>query len=183
MAAQPHPMEAATEQPNVMPPQLSFRDLYALWRAGVLLSRDVPSLATELLSAGVSAKAVEDIAWMHDPVAAELEPAFARAAAELSEILPASNACAWRAAYLIAADIVSARVTPLLGAEALWRLSVELDLPEALLSFIYYASDYGEGPGDRASEEEWFDQQILSDASELLRVRPADGESAPRRAA
>ena len=159
-----------------MPTLLSFRDLYAAWQAGVILPGEVPPLVTDLLASGVKSAALEDISWMRDPVSADLMPAFFRAALELRELPPSPAASRWRAAYLTAEEIASARITPSRGVEILHRLCTELDMPDALTSFIYNDCDDGLGPGGRAVEEAWFDQQIVSAAGELLRERPADSK-------
>jgi hypothetical protein len=166
-----------------MPTHLTFRDICALWRAGVVLSEDVPALVSELLESGTASKALEDVAWLRSPVAAELEPLFARAATELREPPLSPTASRWRAGYVVAEQIVSGATRPRRGAEVLYRLCLELDVPDGLTSFIYYACDYGEGGEDRAAEEAWFDERILEDARELLAGRPEAGEGPPRAAA
>jgi hypothetical protein len=58
-------------------------------------------------------------------------------------------------------------------------LAHELDMPKPLRYFIYLAADYGEGPGDPATEEAWFDARIRESAQELIDLRSSLGESPP----
>ena len=162
-----------------MPTIGKFRDLLALWHSGVLLSEDVPSCASLLADHSDGAPSLLELSLLRKPVASELDPILARASRELGELPLDPVAASWRSAYLIAGWVSGGEVTPRRGAQHLHRLCLELDVPDALTSFIYFDADYGEGPGPREADEAWFDEQILLESRQLLGARPAGDEGPP----
>lgn len=81
------------------------------------------------------------------------------------------------ATELLVDGIESPAVVRLAGMTGATFWEIDPVLNEAFLEgnlphFVYLAADYGEGPGDRASEEAWFDARIIESARELLEHRP-----------
>jgi len=166
-----------------MPTIRRFRDILALWKTGILLSEDVASYASALAESGDASPAIEELSWLSKPIASELEPLLSRATRALGEIPPSPEAAAWRSAYIVAEWISAAEVSPRVGAQHMHRLCFDLNVPEALSSFIYYDSDYGLGPGPREADEAWFDERIRQEALRLTSSRAANLEGPPVAAA
>ena len=159
---------------------MSLRTLQARWTLDRIAPERVHEAATDLLCAGVETPAVVELAGMYHATYFQVGPVLERAVAEAGLGPMTREQALWRLAYEAARRIAGGAVTPLDGAAALWRLCNDLDMPVPLRYFVYLAADYGEGPGDRAAEEAWFDARIRETATDLLAAMPPDGESAPR---
>jgi hypothetical protein len=159
---------------------MDLRTLQAHWELGIIAPEKVPDAATELLVQGVESPAVIELAGLHVPTYWQVLPVFERLVEEHAlGPIPRDNAL-WRLAYATAHQITSGAISPLEGATRLWRICTDLGMPDALTYFVYLAADYGEGPGDRATEEAWFDARIREHAADLRAGMPEDGESPPR---
>ena len=148
------------------PMELSI--IQARWQVGALRPEEIPDLATELLTAGVESPAVVQLAGLVQADREEVAPLLAQAFAECGLQPMTDDDARWRLAFATARAIVDGAVTPLAGATTLWGLATDLGLPEPLRYFVYLAADYGEGPGDRATEAAWFDATIVETARGLL---------------
>jgi hypothetical protein len=153
--------------------------LQAQWKLGRIRSKDVHIAATQLLESGVDSPAVVRLAGMVGATSWEIDPVIEEAFAEGGLPPVEERTARWRLAYETARQLVAGELSPRDGAMTLWQLATELDMPEPLRNFVYLAADYGEGPGDRATEEAWFDARILETAQEVLALRPSLGEAPP----
>jgi hypothetical protein len=142
--------------------------LRALWKLGRIRPEEVHLAATELLVDGIESPAVVRLAGMTGATFWEIDPVLNEAFLEGNLSPYDATAARWQLAYETARRLVAGELKPLDGATILWDLATDLDLPEPLRYFVYLAADYGEGPGDRASEEAWFDARIIESARELL---------------
>lgn len=153
--------------------------LQARWKLGCIRPEGVHVAATQLLESGVDSPAVVRLAGMIGATFWEIDPVIEEAFAE-GDLPPVDMSTArWRLAYETARQLVAGELSPREAATTLWQLATELDMPKPLRYFVYLAADYGEGPGDRVTEEAWFDARILETAQELLALRPSVGESPP----
>ena len=162
---------------------MDFSLIAAQWKLGLIPPEQVPALAIEMMADGFDSPGVVALAILDRPTSADLEPLMERAAAELNLPELTQTAALWRVAYATAEDIVSGAIPPRQGAGILWDICNELEMPMLLRSFVYLAADYGEGPGDAATEAAWFDNRIRESAHELLQAMPPDRQSAPANAA
>ena len=151
-----------------------------MWATGVLPAERLHEVATELLVVGVESPALVELAGRYDATRPEVDALVEQAVAEAGLAPIARHAALWRIAYVAAEQVRDGRSTPLEGATLLWQCATELDLPEALRTFVYLAADYGEGPSDPRAEAAWFDAQIRASVEELLAGMPPDRESPPR---
>jgi hypothetical protein len=141
---------------------------------------EVPDLATDLLVRGIESPALVELAGLIRPTFWEVSPVVERAFQE-ADLPPISREEAlWRLAYDTARDIVDGAISPRQGANTLWGICTDLDMPEPLRYFVYLAADYGEGPREPEEEAAWFDARIRETAQELVEGMPADGQSPPR---
>ena len=153
--------------------------LQSRWKVGSLRVEDVHVAATELLQIGIESPALIRLAGMMEASSSEVEPVLEEAFREGGLDPVDERTARWRLAYETARQIVARELSPFEGATRLWHLATELGLPKPLRYFVYLAADYAEGPGDRATEEEWFDARIIEAAEKLLAVRDSIGESPP----
>lgn len=153
--------------------------LQAQWKLGRIRSEDIHIAAARLLEGGVDSPALVRLAGMIGATSWEIGRVIEEAFAEGGLPPVDERAARWRLAYETARQLVAGDLSPREGAATMWQLATELELPKPLRYFVYLAADYGEGPGDRATEEAWFDARILETAQELLALRPSLGESPP----
>jgi hypothetical protein len=148
--------------------------IQAKWQLGLLRAEEIPEHATSLLVAGIESPALIELAGLIAPDRWQVGPLLDAAFNELGLPPIDDTAARWRLVYHTAREIVARAVSPLEGSTTLWHLASDLGLPESISYFVYLAADYGEGPGDRATEIAWFDAKIVETARRLLGMERAD---------
>jgi len=140
---------------------LELKWLQTQWTLGLLSIGKLPEIATTLLCDGIESKALIELAGLtrKEPGAAEL---FEQALEELgcSPLEPIDAVRYY--AKAISASIVASEITPLEGANRIWRAVLHVDLHgfHELDPFIYAASEIPDRPWDR----KFFEDAIVEEA-------------------
>jgi hypothetical protein len=138
--------------------------LRALWQTGRLYPEQVPALAVELLAGGADSPALRELAGMHRPTRAEVEPVMDRALLALGAPRLDTDAAARIAAREIAADAIAGRTTPHDAAISLSALWLNHELPLDLAVFVGLVGEWQSHPGFRTEVE----AMILEECEQVL---------------
>lgn len=140
---------------------LDLKWLRMQWTLGLLSIWKLPEIATILISHGIESKALIELAGLtqKEPGAADL---FEQALEELgcSPLEPIDAVRYY--AKAVSASIVASEITPLEGANRIWRAAEKVNLHgfNELDPFIYAASEIPDRPWDR----KFFEDAIVEEA-------------------
>jgi hypothetical protein len=137
----------------------------AYWSFGWFPSDRLPTLAVEALAQGIESPAMIELAAGQSTADERHHRLFERVLSELGRSRPTKAEAGRFIAREIAEQICQGKVSPVDGAEAIWRVSLECeDLSAELGVFGGRVSEYEGWPHGR----ERIAETIVADAKELL---------------
>jgi hypothetical protein len=125
------------------------------WILGLIFVDDLPDIATDLLSKGLSSESLVKLAGLSDQDSNKAVRLFGSSFEELGfEKMSKIEALKIYAKY-ISSLILSSELTPKRGAELIWKAKLNANIPEFhdLDAFIYAASEIEDRPEDKAMFE------------------------------
>jgi hypothetical protein len=151
--------------------QMSFRQVQAYFRLGLLHVDDLPRVACDLLGAGYDSDPLVLLAGLPQrPDPFEARDLFEKAVRQ--EGLPDLNEkeAGWIVAYHLASQIISGTISPHAGARQIWwEVWNRIGRPAELMPFVALADEYDElGPRDHAERAPVLDEEIVEAAKMLL---------------
>ncbi|HEX5869947.1 MAG TPA: hypothetical protein VFY65_06020 [Longimicrobium sp.] len=140
----------------------------ALWQTGRLYPEQVPAWAVEFLAGGTDSPALRQIAGLHRPTRAELEPLMDRALSELGAPALDEDAAGRIAAREIASGAIAGRMAPHAAAVSLSTLWFRHELPLGV--FVALVDEWETHPAFRAQIE----AEIVAACGQVLEEVDAD---------
>src|SRR5262245_3599804 len=96
----------------------------AAWVLGLLVSADLPEIAITALSGGLDNSALRELAGLSSPAMVEANVLLKRGLEEKGRQIPDKRSAALQYASSVSQLIVTNQVTPLEGAQAIFRASI-----------------------------------------------------------
>jgi hypothetical protein len=139
-----------------------LRGAVAAWVLGLLESHVLPQVAARALAENLDNIWLRELAGLSSPRADGANELLKRALDAANVNIPDKRTAALHYAQSMSRLIGSGRVTPYVGAQAIWRASIAVGDPSfhELDAFIYAASEYEDRPADRNV----FDAMIVREA-------------------
>ena len=134
----------------------SFRERLEQYVLGEITDGELPMMAADGLEEGLDSPSLACLALADPRQYVTNRDLLGSAATELGIMMPSREAAVHSMLKRVASRIVSGAVSPIAGAEEIWRLSLAANGYGKLLdTFIYAASEWGEPRVSSEMHDQW----------------------------